>query len=69
MCQLGVQGANLNTTSLDLKYYIEYFKDFDGVKTLQPVDSDIGKISNMILKYKLNDWNMMLQQHKVMELK
>ena len=57
------------TNEKDLKYYMDYFKDYDGVKTLQPVDSDIGKISEMILKYKLTDWNIMLQQHKVMKLR
>ena len=57
------------TSEKDLKFYIDYFKDFTGVKTLQPVAEDIKKMSDMIISHKLTDWNLMIQQHKVLELR
>ena len=57
------------TDEKELKFYVGYFIHFEGVKTFQPVDSDIAKISKMILKHNLTDWNIMLQQHKVLELR
>ena len=57
------------TDEKELKFYVGYFIHFKGVKTFQPVDSDIAKISKMILKHNLTDWNIMLQQHKVLELR
>ena len=57
------------TDEKELKFYVGYFIHFKGVKTLQPVDSDITNISKMILKHNLTDWNIMLQQHKVLELR
>ena len=57
------------TNEKELKFYVGYFIHFKGVKTFQPVDSDITNISKMILKHNLTDWNIMLQQHKVLELR
>jgi len=57
------------TNEEDLVYYKNFFKSFKGVKTLQPVDSDIKKMADMIISHKLTDWNLMIQQHKILELR
>ena len=57
------------TNEKDLKFYVGYFNNFKGVKTFQPVDSDIIRITKMITKHNLSDWKIMIQQHKILEMR
>jgi len=59
------------TKESDINYYMREFADFHGIKTFQPMDNR-AEIAQMILKFpspKIGDWRLMIQQHKILELR
>ena len=57
------------TSEADIDFYKNKYKDFKGVKTFQPVDNNIPKLTALLLDKKLPDWKVMTQQHKILDVR
>lgn len=59
------------TKPSEIDYYVEEYRDFHKLKTFQPVDSD-PTLAKHILNRRgslIADWKLMIQQHKVLDLR
>lgn len=57
------------TKESDIDFYLNLLKDFNGIKTFQPVDNNSDIVEKLMGRKDIMDWKIRIQQQKVMEVR